>query len=128
MNIPVLIVAFVMLLATAAHVIGGTRETARLAPSPDDTNLSAHWVQAMGAFQMLAVDLFLVMVALFVIALTDLMPFEREVTLGLAALFTVWGLVWVIQMLWIKQQGISLLRLPHWGVWLVCAGLLYWGA
>ena len=128
MNIPVLIVAIVMLLAVVGHVIGGTKETAQLAPPPDDAGRSASWVQAMAAFQMLAVDLFVVMGVLFVIALSDWLPFERELTLGLAGLFALWGAVWLIQMIWVKSQGVSLLRLPHWLIWFVCAGLLWWGA
>lgn len=32
MNIPVLIVACIMAIAVVAHVFGGTRETARIAP------------------------------------------------------------------------------------------------
>ena len=57
MNIPVLIVACITGLAVIAHILGGTHETARLAPEPSEGKLSAHWVQAMCAFQMLSVDL-----------------------------------------------------------------------
>ena len=128
MNIPILIVAIVMALAVIAHLIGGSRETANLAPDPADRTKSANWVQAMCAFQMLSVDLAVVTGLLFTIALSDVLPSERFWTLGLSLLFLAWGIIWVVQMLWVRKQGITLLRLPHFVVWFVCAGLLYIGA
>jgi len=128
LNIPVLIVAIITALAVVAHVIGGTRETASLAPDPKDSKTSANWVQAMCAFQMLSVDLAVLTGLLFTIALSDVLPSERNWTLGLSLLFLLWGVVWVIQMLAVKRQGVTLLRLPHFLVWFVFAGLLYIGA
>jgi len=126
MDIPVLIVASVCLLAVIAHVFGGTRETAAIRPSSDDAKLTVHWVQAMCAFQMLAVDLLLVCLLLFAIAVYDLGPHESTLLLLLSILFLLWGLVWVIQVAWLKRDARYLLRLPHWLVWFVCAGILYW--
>lgn len=128
MNIPVLIVAVITALAVVAHVIGGTRETASLAPDPQDSKTSANWVQAMCAFQMLSVDLAVVTGLLFTIALSDVLPSERLWSLGLSLLFLAWGVAWVVQMLAVQRQGVRLLRLPHFLVWFVCAGLLYVGA
>ena len=127
MNIPVLIVAVITALAVIAHVLGGTRETAALAPSAQNSTRSAHWVQAMCAFQMLSVDLIVVTGLLFTIALTDVLPFEARWITGLCLLFLAWGVVWVIQMLMVKRQGVTLMRLPHFLVWFVCAGLLWLG-
>lgn len=127
MNIPVLIVACVTLLAFVAHVFGGTRETAAIAPQESDAKLSAHWVQAMCAFQMLSVDLLAVALLVLGIALADLGPAERPMLIGLIALYGGWGLVWIAQVTWLKRPNVGLLRLPHWVVWFACAGLLVWG-
>jgi len=128
MNIPVLIVAVVTLLAFLAHLFGGTRETAAIAPAEGEDKLAAHWVQAMCAFQMLAVDLLVVAVALFAIVFTDLGPHESLIIQGFALLFFLWGTVWVIQVVWLKHEAVGLLRLPHWIVWFVCALLLLYGS
>ncbi|MDW3181598.1 hypothetical protein [Roseobacter sp.] len=127
MNIWVFSVACITLAAFLAHLIIGTRETASIAPAASDDKLTTHWVQAMCAFQMLSVDLFIVAVALFGIAFTDLGPLERPAILVLSALFFLWGLVWIIQMTWLNRSAVTLWRLPHWLVWFVCAGLLYLG-
>jgi uncharacterized protein YhhL (DUF1145 family) len=128
MNIPIFIVAVISTLAVFGHVFGGTRDTASIAPTKEDKKLTRNWKQAMGAFQMLAVDLLLVTIALFVIALTDVIPFEHELTLFLSLLYFLWGLVWLIQMLWLKSEIKTYLNLPHWVLWFVCSGLLYYGA
>ncbi len=127
MNIPVLIVACVTLLAVVAHVIGGTRETATLAPPAEDTKRTPHWVQAMCAFQMLAIDMLAVSLALFAIALWDMGPHEPKFIFGFGLLYLAWAAVWVIQLRWLNRTAAPLLRLPHWIVWLVCAALLLIG-
>lgn len=127
MNIPVLIVASITLLAVIAHVIGGTRETASLAPAEEDAKRIPHWVQAMCAFQMLTVDLLAVSLALFAIALWDLGPHEPSFIIGFGLLYLAWAVAWVIQLRWLNRTSASLLRLPHWIVWLVCAALLLIG-
>jgi len=126
MEIPELIVASICLLAVIAHVIGGSKETAAIKPASDDSKLNAHWVQAMCAFQMLAVDLLAVCLLLFAIAFYDLGPQEDIYVLLLSALFFCWGLVWVIQLIWIKRTPRYLFRLPHWLVWFFCSAVLYW--
>ncbi|GLQ27959.1 hypothetical protein [Sulfitobacter pacificus] len=127
MNIPVLIVASITLLATIAHVVGGTRETASLVPPSDDTTRTPHWVQAMCAFQMLTVDLLAVSLALFAIALWDMGPHEATFITGFGLLYLAWAVAWVIQLRWLNRASASLLRLPHWTVWLLCAALLLIG-
>lgn len=127
MNIPVLIVAVITLVAFFAHLIGGTRETAKLEPDGADPRLMSHWVQAMGAFQMLSVDLLAVGGVLLAVAVWDLGAVERIIIQAGILLFLAWGVVWVVQMLWLKRSGVSLLKLPHWLVWFVCSGLLVWG-
>ncbi|MEO9822487.1 MAG: hypothetical protein ABJ370_04725 [Paracoccaceae bacterium] len=127
MNIPVLIVACIMAIAVVAHVFGGTRETARIEPNLSAQKLTRHWVQAMGVFQMLSVDLLAVALLLFAVALWDLGPAEDLILKGLIALFCCWGLVWVVQVQWLKRTGAGILQLPHWVIWFICAGLLFFG-
>ena len=128
MNIPVLIVACITAFALVAHVLVGTRETAAIAPSGDNNKLTQHWVQAMCAFQMLSIDLLLVTAVLLAVAILDLGAIERSIVLILGALYLLWGVVWLAQMLWLKSRGVSLFRLPQWLVWFACAGLLFVGA
>ena len=128
MNIPVFIVACISILALVAHIVGGTKETSAIVPASQDDKLTVNWVQAMCAFQMLSVDLLAVTVALFAIALWDIIPHESQVVLFLSLLFFLWGLVWVVQVRWLKRPAASLLRLPHWIVWFLCSGLLYVGS
>ena len=127
MNIPVLIVACITSLAFVAHVFGGTRETASIAPK-EDQKLMVSWVQAMCAFQMLAVDLLALSLLLFAIVYWDLGSGETLILQLASALFFLWAVVWVIQVLWAKRPSVTLLRLPHWVIWFVCSGLLYFGS
>ena len=128
MNFPVLIVACVSLLALIAHTFVGTKETASLAPGAGDEERMNHWKQAMCAFQMVTVDLLLVTVVLFTLALTDVIPFEYELTLFISLLFLLWGIAWLVQLFWLKSQTKTYVILAQWAFWFVGAGLLYWGA
>jgi len=128
MNVQILIVACVSLLAVIAHIFGGTLETASISPDKKDEKLTRNWKQSMCAFQMLAIDLLLVTVVLFVISLTDLISFEYELTLFFSLLFFLWGVVWLIQLFWLTSKAKTYLLLPQWFFWFVCSGLLYWGA
>ena len=128
MNIPIFIVACVSLLAVLAHVFGGTKDNASIAPEKHDALLIRNWKQSMCAFQMLAVDLLLVTIVLFTIALTDIISFEYELTLFLSLVFFLWAVVWLIQLLWLKSERKTFLQLPQWILWFICSGLLYWGA
>lgn len=127
MNIPALIVAGIMSLVVLAHVFGGTRETARIAPDAADSNLTRHWVQAMCAFQMLSVDLLAVTLLLFWVAIWDLGAAEDIVLKCLIALYCLWAAVWIIQLKWLGRADAGLLKLPHWTVWIICAGILTLG-
>lgn len=126
MNIPVLIVASITLIAFVAHVFGGTRETAAIAPKNDE-KLTIFWVQAMCAFQMLSVDLLALAALLFAILFWNLGPGEELILRLLSVLYFLWGVVWVAQVYWLQKPNATLLRLPHWMIWFLCAGLLYFG-
>ncbi|NQY24777.1 MAG: hypothetical protein HRT41_12165 [Campylobacteraceae bacterium] len=128
MNIPVLIVASFTLLAVIAHVFGGTKDSASIIPSKNNSILMRNWKQSMCAFQMLAVDLLLVCVLLFVISLSNLISFEYELTLFLSLLYLMWGIVWLLQLFWIKSNVKTFFILPQWIFWFVGSALLYYGA
>ena len=128
MNIPVLIVACFSFLAVIAHIVGGTKETASIAPDEKNTQLTRSWKQSMCAFQMLAIDLIAVTVAMFTISLTELIPFEYELTLFLSLLYFLWGIVWLVQLVWLKSNAKTFMNLPQWIFWFVGSGLLYIGA
>jgi len=82
----------------------------------------------MCAFQMLSIDLFVVMVVLFIISLTEIIPFEYELTIILSVVFFLWGVAWLVQLLWLKSKRKEYFLLPQWIIWFVCSPLLYWGA
>ena len=128
MNIPVLIVACFSLLAVIAHIIGGTKETASIAPDQTNIKLTYNWKQSMCAFQMLAIDLIAVTAVLFTVSLTELITFEYELTLFLSLLYLLWGIVWLLQLFWLKSDAKTFLFLPQWVFWFIGSGLLYWGA
>jgi hypothetical protein len=128
MNIPVLIVASFSLLAVIAHIFGGTKETASISPNESDIKLTRSWKQAMCAFQMLAIDLIAVTITMFTISLTEIIPFEYELTLFLSLLYFLWGVVWLIQLVWLKSNAKTFMYLPQWIFWFVGSGLLYIGA
>ena len=128
MNYPVLIVACITLFACVAHVLVGTKETASIAPPEQDKERTANWVQAMCAFQMLSVDLLAVTAALFAVVFLDLGPIETQILRLLSLLYVFWGIVWVVQLRWLNRPAAHLLRLPHWIIWFLCAGLLFYGS
>ena len=128
MNIPVLIVAVIMIMALIGHITIGTRETATLEPVGQRGKIMANWVQTMCAFQMLSVDLLILIGLLFTIAIADVIPNEPLFILALAGYFALQGVLWLAHILWFKRDGATLRSLPHWAVWFVCAGLLYAGA
>jgi hypothetical protein len=82
----------------------GTKETAAISPTNGNEKLIHHWKQSMCAFQMLTIDLLPVTIALFTISLTDVISFEYELTLFLSLVFLLWGLVWLIQLFWLKTK------------------------
>lgn len=128
MNIPVLVVAVIMAVALVGHISIGTKETAALEPRGASGKPMANWVQTMSAFQMLSVDLALLVGLLLTLGIWDVIPNERVFVLGLAAYFAVQGALWLGHILWLKREGATLRSLPHWAVWFLCAGLLLLGA
>lgn len=136
MNIQVFIVACITALAFIAHLFSGTRESLSISPlktgaegnSHDLDSLNKNWIQSMCAFQMISVDLLILSGLLFVISLTDIVPFERVVILSLSVLYLLWGLAWLIQLLALKAKLKNYLHLGQWMFWLISSGLLCWGS
>ena len=58
----------------------------------------------MCAFQMLSIDLFVVMVVLFIISLTEIIPFEYELTIILSVVFFFVGCCLVSSTFVVKEQ------------------------
>ncbi len=136
MNIQVFIVACITALAFIAHLFVGTRESLSISPlkigaksnSRDLDSLDKNWIQSMCAFQMISVDLLILSGLLFVTSLTDIVPFERVLLLSLSALYLLWGLAWLIQLLALKAKLKNYFNLGQWIFWLISSGLLYWGS
>ena len=134
MNVPILIAACISLLGLLAHFFVGSKETASLKPEKGDQEIESgdkrliNWKQSMCAFQLVTVDLIGVTVALFLISLTDILPFEYELTLIIATLFLLWGVAWLVQLIILKAKASSYTALPQWVFFFSCSGLLFWGA
>ena len=135
MNTPVFITACISLLALIAHTFIGTKESILLSPSSTTNNggqenqkLVQYWKQSMCAFQMLTVDLLLMTIVLFIIAITEWIPFEYELILFLSLVFFLWGTVWLIQLFWLNTKTRTYLHLGQWIFWFICSALLIWGS
>ncbi len=136
MNIPVLIAAMITLLALVAHTFVGTKESLSTSPrriaGKDKLDnfgvVEKHWIQSMCAFQMITIDLLILSVVLFLISLTDIISFERTLTLSLSVLFLLWGVAWFIQLALLTKDKKNYLHLSQWAFWFICSGLLYVGA
>lgn len=131
MNLPVLIVASITSLAFVAHTFIGIREALKTNPKKllptVEEKVQQHWLQSMGAFQMVTIDLLLLSLILWAIVLTDWVPAVREVTLLLSGWFFLWGIGWLVQLLFLTKKPKDYLVLIQWLFWLVNAALLYWG-
>ena len=77
---------------------------------------------------MLPLDLLILVALLLVIGATDVLRHERLFILALSGYFALQGLLWLVHIVWLKRDGATVFSLPHWGVWLICAGLLLLGA
>ena len=107
MNYPITIAASLTLLAFAAHVTGGLRQTLSIAPSKFAGShierreldiLDRNWVQVMCAFQLISVDLLVLAGVLYLLAFTDTLSPKQPIALALAAIYFLWGCSWVLQL------------------------------
>jgi uncharacterized membrane protein len=136
MNTPIAAAALITLLAFLAHVFIGLKETFSTAPRklttpsalPRFETIERHWVQSLCAFQLVSVDLLALSVVLSLLAFTDWIEPKHGVALALAALYALWGAIWLFQLLALKRPAKDLLILGHWIFYFSCAGLIFWGA
>jgi hypothetical protein len=136
MNYQIAIAGFITLIAFFAHTFVGIRQAlttapARLTEKGNVVNFEVverNWVQSICAFQMVTIDLLALSVLLFLLAFTDILGSKELLALGLAAFYLLWGIIWLLQLLFLKRRAKDFLLLSQWLFWFVCAGLMYWGA
>ncbi len=136
MNYQIAIAGFITLIAFFAHTFVGIRQApttapARLTKKENVANFEVverNWVQSICAFQMVTIDLLALSVLLFLLAFTDILGSKELLALGLAAFYLLWGIIWLLQLLFLKRRAKDFLLLSQWLFWFVCAGLMYWGA
>lgn len=137
MNYPIAIAGGLTLLACLAHITGGVAQSLSISPSRiADTKidksaldvLDRNWVQVMCAFQLVTVDLLALSGVLYLLAFTDVLAPKQAIAFAVSALYGLWGCAWLVQLLALKRSPKDFLLLGHWAFWLLCAGLIYWGA
>lgn len=134
MNYPIVVSGALVFLAFLAHVFVGTGEALSTRPrrvllaSTEARTVDRHWAQSMCAFQMLSVDLLAVALGLLVLGTAESIPARRELSLGVALLLALWGVVWLVQLLLLGRRSKDYLWLCQWVLWFVCSALVFWGA
>lgn len=118
MNKPWLAAALLLNLALLAHLFVGTRETMSLKPTEETFSLKPlderrqHWLQALGAFQLVTVDLLLLTVAGYLLAATEVFgAARRPVALFMATYLFAWTMAWLLQLRLAGARGKSYLLL-----------------
>jgi hypothetical protein len=136
-NYPIAAALALTLLAFLAHMSGGIRQSLSIKPSKiasghsntgDLEVLDRNWVQVMCAFQLVSVDLLALSFLLYLLAFTETLSPQRPIAVGLAILYVLWGVSWLIQLPALKRKPKDYLFLGHWSYWFVCAALVYWGS
>jgi hypothetical protein len=137
LNYPIAIVSGLTLLAFIAHVTGGLKQSLSIAPTKISGNhinrdaldiLDRNWVQLMCAFQLVSIDLLALSGVLYLLAFTNTLAPKQSIAFGLAAIYFLWGCVWLIQLFALGRKPKDYLFLGHWTFWFLCSGLIYWGA
>lgn len=126
MNLPILAAAILLTLALFAHFCVGTRETAGLRPAENDSN--KNHIQALCVFQLVSLDLLLLAVLCYLLALSDILPDKRSIAYAVAAYLVLWGIAWLAQLKAARADGKTFLLLGQWILFFGCAGLMLWGA
>lgn len=135
MNYPITVARVLVLLAFFAHTFVSIREAMSTRPvgasGANDAQakiIERNWVQSLCAFQLVTIDLFVLAIVLLVLGTTEFFAARRELALGLAGFFLLWGLAWLIQLLVLRRRLRDYLVLSQWFFWFVCTGLLLWGS
>jgi hypothetical protein len=95
---------------------------------PPAEEAQRHWTQALCVFQLVSVDLILLTLTVWLLALTDILPARRELAYLVAAWLVLWSLAWLAQLAAVKSARKNYGLLGQWVLFLVCAGLMCWGA
>lgn len=96
-------------------------------PPPAD-EAQRHWTQALCVFQLVSVDLILLTLTVWLLALTDILPARQELACLIATWLGLWCLAWLVQLAAVKSTRKNYGLLGQWVLFLVCAGLMCWGA
>ena len=144
MNKPWLAAALLLNLALLAHLFVGTRETMSLKPAEETVGLKPaeetmslkplderrqRWLQALGVFQRVTVDLLLLTVVGYLLAATEVFgTARRSVAIFMAAYLFAWTMAWLLQLRLAGARGKSYLLLGQCLLFSGCAGLLLWGS
>jgi len=135
MNYPITIAGAIVLLAFFAHTFVGNREAMSTRPRAsagldraDAKTIERNWVQSLCAFQLITVDLLVLSILLLVLGTTDFITARKEIALGLAGFFALWGAIWFLQLAVLRRKLKDYLALSQWVFWFACAVLLWWGA
>jgi len=137
MNYPIVTAFGLICLAFIAHMTGGLKDSLSVRPlvntkaTPADESsakLERNWVQLMCAFQLVSVDLLAVATVLYLLAFTQQLAPASGIALGMATLFALWGIAWLLQIGFLRRPSRDYLFLGHWMFWFLCSGLMIWGA
>lgn len=128
MNIPILVAALLTLFAFFAHAFIGDKEYQALKPDETDPEkINETWVQTRSGWHWVSVDLLLSSVALFIIAITEIIQSKKEILLLLAIYFMTCGVVWFVTVWLSKSSNKQLLTLGQWVFCFIMSGLILWG-
>lgn len=95
---------------------------------PPAEEAQRHWTQALCVFQLVSVDLILLTLTVWLLALTDILPARQELACLIATWLGLWCLAWLVQLAAVKSTRKNYGLLGQWVLFLVCAGLMCWGA
>lgn len=127
MNKPQLAAALLLTLALLAHLFVGTRETRGLIPT--EPQCRPHGLQALAVWQLVTVDLLLLTIAAYLLAVSEVFgSARRSVALFMAGYLATWTLAWLLQLRLAGARGKNYLLLGQWLLFMACAALLLWGA
>ena len=127
MSICALIAALLLGLAFAAHLFVGTAEYRTIAPAAEPNATRQAWVQGLGAWHFVTVDLVAMTILFLAAGLGDwMMPWEPIILRCLGVYFLVQGIVWLLVLLVSgKATPNRYLKLPQWFLFWLVAGLAF---
>ncbi|WP_201039531.1 hypothetical protein, partial [Sulfitobacter geojensis] len=73
------------------------------------------------------INLLAITLLLFAAAFRDLGPLEPLLLSGLALLYLAWAGAWLVQLRWLSRPVATILGLPQWMLFVLCAGLVFLG-